>query len=226
LGCFQGMHLIGTDEFPYSPAEINLQLKLYTRTSAETPDVFKYTEAYKLSETSFNSTKPTKFIVHGFGGSCDKQWVGSMKGAKHPRYAKAASTTQIVGKMVAVFIKDVITRYGDIKDRLHLIGLVWEHKSVSFSLNQMTFPKITFCSHKLGLDPAGPIFGNVVASKRLDKTDANFVDVIHTNGDTLLKGVLDILNHQAMLIFILMAVKIRSVVAILFYTNLKNVVNS
>ena len=33
----------------------------------------------------------------------------------------------------------------------------------------------------LGLDPAGPFFFNNLPFKRLDRTDADFVDVIHTN---------------------------------------------
>jgi hypothetical protein len=34
-----------------------------------------------------------------------------------------------------------------------------------------------------GLDPAGPRFGWSSPSERLDKTDAEFVDVIHTDGN-------------------------------------------
>lgn len=39
-----------------------------------------------------------------------------------------------------------------------------------------------------GLDPAGPLFESQDPRARLDKTDANFVDVIHSNGEQLLLG--------------------------------------
>jgi hypothetical protein len=38
------------------------------------------------------------------------------------------------------------------------------------------------------LDPAGPLFENYDKRVRLDSTDAIFVDVIHSNGDSLLMG--------------------------------------
>ena len=39
-----------------------------------------------------------------------------------------------------------------------------------------------------GLDPAGPLFEGYTSNVRLDKTDADFVDVIHSNGDSLIIG--------------------------------------
>ena len=41
----------------------------------------------------------------------------------------------------------------------------------------------------LGLDPAGPLFDSVRTS--LDKSDAKFVDVIHSDGAEVLAGALD-----------------------------------
>ncbi len=39
-----------------------------------------------------------------------------------------------------------------------------------------------------GMDPAGPDFQNWNNAVLLDKSDAQFVDAIHTNGKTLLEG--------------------------------------
>ena len=37
-----------------------------------------------------------------------------------------------------------------------------------------------------GLDPAGPLFEGYDPRVRLDKGDANYVDVIHSNGESLM----------------------------------------
>ena len=44
----------------------------------------------------------------------------------------------------------------------------------------------------LGLDPAGYLFEEANEKYHLDKSDANFVDVIHTNGESLAFGGLGI----------------------------------
>lgn len=41
---------------------------------------------------------------------------------------------------------------------------------------------------ELGLDPAGPLFESQHIQARLDSSDANFVDVIHSNGENLILG--------------------------------------
>jgi hypothetical protein len=38
------------------------------------------------------------------------------------------------------------------------------------------------------LDPAGPLFEGYDTSVRLDKSDANYVDVIHSNGEAIYVG--------------------------------------
>ena len=40
----------------------------------------------------------------------------------------------------------------------------------------------------IALDPAGPLFESSDYRARIDKTDAQFVDVIHSNGDNFLLG--------------------------------------
>ncbi|XP_013192489.1 pancreatic lipase-related protein 3-like [Amyelois transitella] len=46
----------------------------------------------------------------------------------------------------------------------------------------------------IGLDPAGPCFSNVSAVHRLDRSDAEFVDVIHTNAGVL--GINEAVGHK------------------------------
>lgn len=49
-----------------------------------------------------------------------------------------------------------------------------------------------------GLDPAAPLFEGYSTKARLDPSDADFVDVIHSNGDSLLYGGLgafDAMGH-------------------------------
>ena len=50
------------------------------------------------------------------------------------------------------------------------------------------------CKHKdqctvfSGLDPAGPLFEGYDPKVRLDQGDAEYVDVIHSNGESLIVG--------------------------------------
>ena len=51
----------------------------------------------------------------------------------------------------------------------------WAGKYARLQVPRFTFDRIT------GLDPAGRWFEDLPKEGRLDKDDANFVDVIHTN---------------------------------------------
>lgn len=38
-------------------------------------------EAWSWAERAFDSSKPTRVIVHGFGSNCDNVWVYEMRSA-------------------------------------------------------------------------------------------------------------------------------------------------
>ncbi|XP_040572497.1 inactive pancreatic lipase-related protein 1 isoform X2 [Lepeophtheirus salmonis] len=194
------MNIFGIDEFPVSPDEIDLQIKLYTRQNRDKPNIFMYNDISNLNISNFNESRNTKMIVHGFGGSCDKPWVRLMKdaflnkelnvfcadwskGAIHPYYSQAAANTQIVGKMVTFFLELLNEEFGSINERLHLIGF-----SLGAHICGFVGSELQGLSRITGLDPAGPIFTKLTASKKLDKSDADFVDIIHSNGKPFTRG--------------------------------------
>jgi hypothetical protein len=56
-----------------------------------------------------------------------------------------------------------------------------------FFLQLIRYKKATIkVNHFLGLDPAGPLFDfQSIPRQRLDRTDAKFVDVVHTHSGAL-----------------------------------------
>ena len=61
----------------------------------------------------------------------------------------------------------------------------------------------------IGLDPAGPYFENTDPRVRLDPTDAQFVDVIHTDGThNLLLGLGTIAFFLLKIVFICLFVQV------------------
>jgi Lipase len=99
-----------------------------------------------------------------------------------PCYPTAAFNTKQAGECTATFLMGLKANHPqvDLKD-IHAIGFSLGAHVVSFTSNilkkvmKAKFRRIT------GLDPAMPFFATVRAKWKLDPSDADFVDVIHTN---------------------------------------------
>lgn len=92
-----------------------------------------------------------------------------------PCYPSAVYNTRHVGVCVAQLVERL--RDLHITD-IHLIGFSLGAHVAGFAANNLRpykLPRIT------GLDPAMPLFTFVTSDNRLDETDAEFVDVFHTN---------------------------------------------
>ncbi|XP_011259268.1 pancreatic triacylglycerol lipase-like [Camponotus floridanus] len=180
-------------------------------------------EQFGLEWTNFNIERRTVMIVHGFLSNGNETWINNMEkallqwddvnvvvvdwsaGGNTWNYYKAAVNTKIVGYQISKFIEHVtnatINERSDTNNwgLLHLIGhSLGAHicgmaaKELKGRRNRWMVQRIT------GLDPAQPCFRNADPSVHLNKNDAPFVDVIHTNGRLLFSlglGLPEIIGH-------------------------------
>ncbi|XP_056611197.1 phospholipase A1 member A isoform X2 [Triplophysa dalaica] len=144
----------------------------------------------------FNSSLPTKVIVHGYRALGSKpSWVSGLAKALLREedvnvlvvdwvYRASFAYNLVVEnyKEVAVQISVLIhqlTKYGSTLKSFHFIGVSLGAHVSGFvgTLFEGKLGRIT------GLDPAGPMFKRADPYDRLDSSDALFVEAIHTDSD-------------------------------------------
>ncbi|KAK7090923.1 inactive pancreatic lipase-related protein 1-like isoform X2 [Littorina saxatilis] len=197
LGCFSTAGQLHS--LPYKPAEIQTTFTLKLRGNSyaavvkavDDPNTWHST----LAGSGFSAAKETKVIVHGYVDSGTTGWVGTMatellkKGdynvfvtdwghGSRSSYPQAAANSFVVAAQLAKFINSLHTREGVDLAKVHLIG-----HSLGAQISGNAGSKCSGLGRISALDPAEPIFKTEVDdSKRIDKSDATFVDVIHTDG--------------------------------------------
>ncbi|XP_039260014.2 inactive pancreatic lipase-related protein 1-like [Styela clava] len=151
-----------------------------------------------ISSSTFDPSRFTRFIVHGYVDNGDVAWlsdmsnaflakgneniirVGWMGASLQLNYASSAVDTQIVGAEIGNFIKNLISAFGMSPSQFHCVGHSLGSHTCGYAGNRVArLGRIT------GLDPAGPYFEGTPAEVRLDETDADFVDVIHSDAEKI-----------------------------------------
>ncbi|KAL4237014.1 hypothetical protein ACF0H5_005398 [Mactra antiquata] len=209
VGCFYNTppfdnahHLL-----PKSPKSVGTKFSLYTRDGPHTNSThifIDYVNNKTISASNFSADKPTKFVVHGFANSIETDWPYVMKDELLKRedcnvllvswkptsnfgmYDQAVANTRVVAEQIRMLILNLIS-IGSSFESIHMIGhSLGAHISGQVGQllrkDNMTFGRIT------GLDPAEPDFKSHPIAVRLDKNDAIYVDVIHTNGAPVSSG--------------------------------------
>lgn len=176
---------------PQPPKRVNTRFYAYTRQNPA-----RHREVSRRDPDSIawlDAAKPVKFVVHGFTSS-SAGWkdlraalldvedvtvvlVDWEEGAKIP-YPQAAANARIAGAEIAKLIEHLHETRGFDYSLAHVIGhslgahvAGYAGEKVNGSLGRIS-----------GLDPAEPYFNWMPKSVRLDETDAQFVDVMHTDG--------------------------------------------
>lgn len=211
LGCFKK----GGDFFHplYRPIDllpqprelINTKFKLYTRSNSREPILLSTDNKKALcnEESTLDVNKHTKFITHGFMDTeLFGKWQEQLKdelllmedinciivdwsGGNKPPYTQASSNTRVVGAEIAFLLKVLTDQCGLQTMKVNVIGHSLGSHIASYAGSgikkyNLTLGRIT------GLDPAEPYFQNMPTIVRLDPSDADFVDAIHTDGKSIL----------------------------------------
>ncbi|KAK7866881.1 hypothetical protein R5R35_006043 [Gryllus longicercus] len=219
VGCFQASRKRSPlMKVPQAPHEIDTKFLLYKRENIGPPQTIKYGDnMFSLKSSNFSIHSPVKILIHGYKGSSSDQaalWGVSeflklmdaniifldwTKGAAGPSYPVSVANTELVGRQLALLLFDILT-LGSPEAKIHLVG---------FSLGAHIAACASYILQKrgvkvgriTGLDPASPIYKStrlLEAHRKLDKDDAHFVDVIHTDGSPVWTngfGLLQPLGH-------------------------------
>uniref|UniRef100_A0A670IEQ4 Triacylglycerol lipase n=1 Tax=Podarcis muralis TaxID=64176 RepID=A0A670IEQ4_PODMU len=197
LGCFSDdIPWAGTVQrpiakLPWSPTRINTRFLLYTK---QNPNNFQEITAINpetIDYSNFNASKITRFITHGFVDQGEENWLSDMckrmfqvedvncicidwsSGSRCP-YTQASNNIRVVGAEVAYFVN--VLQYGYSPSMVHFIGhSLGAHAGGEMGRRVPGIGRIT------GLDPAQPYFQGTPTEVRLDKSNADFVDIIHTD---------------------------------------------
>ncbi|KAA8586987.1 hypothetical protein FQN60_000823 [Etheostoma spectabile] len=184
---------------------LKVRLLLYTRDNGTCGTLVSHTDL--SAHPQFNLSRPTTFVIHGYRltGS-PPVWVRQIPelllaredlnvivvdwnhGAANVNYLKAVENAYNTANNLTAFIK-MLQGHGASLSSIHMIGVsLGAHISglIGANLNGL-LGRIT------ALDPAGPQFTGNPPERRLDPTDAQFVDVLHTDIDAL--GFREPLGH-------------------------------
>ncbi|KDR21675.1 probable phospholipase A1 magnifin [Zootermopsis nevadensis] len=172
----------------------DVEFFLYTRSNPTDAQIIAVNEGLlNLTSSNFNSSHPTKFIIHGYNSDMDLDVLVDIRKAyldegdhnviavdwsrlcPGPCYPSAVYNAKFTGKCIAQFLQEL--RLVGASD-VHVVGFSLGAHVAGFAANNLRpyrLPRIT------GLDPAMPFFATVNKDQKLDACDADFVDVIHTN---------------------------------------------
>ncbi|XP_030766603.1 pancreatic triacylglycerol lipase-like [Sitophilus oryzae] len=203
LGCLNitrsWYHLINRpfNVFPLPRSVINTRFILYTRLNPYEGQIVK-AKNESIERSNLDIDKKTKFIIHGFIDTPLSNWVKDMRdellkaedlnvivvdwaGGSLPLYTQATANTRLVGLELAYLINYLVKNYEMDPKNVHIIGHSLGAHTAGYAGSLVPgLARIT------GLDPAEPYFQGMPSHVRLDPSDAELVDVIHTDG----KGII------------------------------------
>ncbi|XP_075703877.1 pancreatic lipase-related protein 2-like isoform X2 [Rhinoderma darwinii] len=185
---------------PWTPHIINTRFFLLTRGNSNKHQEIDARDMKSVKASTFQTTRRTCFIVHGMGDRAENNWVPRLcreilqvedvncigvdwhYGSGNVFiYAQATSNVQVVGAEIAYVLRTWQKELEYSPRNVHIIG-----HSLGAQVAGEAGKRHPGIRRITGLDPARLHFENTPNEVSLDASDANFVDVIHTDTDPLL----------------------------------------
>ncbi|XP_013779480.1 pancreatic lipase-related protein 2-like [Limulus polyphemus] len=187
------------DVLPQSRDVINTRFILYTSKDKNNYEILDPTDKNSISNSGIIPSANTKILIHGVTlRFSSERWLKKMKdeylkqgdyniilvdwskGSWFPYY-QAVANARLVGAEIAQLISRLQEVKGISLDSVHLIG-----HSLGAQVAGYAGERLNKVRRITGLDPAGPYFTGTPENIRLDRSDAEFVDVIHTDSSKIL----------------------------------------
>ncbi|KAI9562777.1 lipoxygese-like protein [Daphnia sinensis] len=181
---------------PESREKIGTHFTLHTREipNPQPPVRISADDPPAISATTFKATRPTKFFIHGWisNGYDDitLEFIQNLLkkgdfnvicvhwgGGSSAIYFQAHANTRLVGLEIALLVNTMVKELNVKATDVHLIG-----HSFGAHISGYAGEKIPNLGQITGLDAAGPYYKGMPSFARLDYTDAQFVDGVHTDG--------------------------------------------
>ncbi|XP_023313050.1 pancreatic triacylglycerol lipase isoform X2 [Anoplophora glabripennis] len=192
--------------FPDDLQKIEPRYPLYTRDHQVVPIFIDLNEFDYINSAGIAAHKPIYLVSHGYTEGGGISWIYNIvrallriedcnviivdwQGGASPPYTQAVANIRLVGAMTAHLLNDIARYTGPLKlDHVHAIGhSLGAHMCgyIGYTLQKefnMTLGRIT------GLDPAEPHFSKAKPPVRLDRSAAQYVDIIHTDASQFIRG--------------------------------------
>lgn len=176
-------------------AAADVRFILFTVNNRNAGQTIAINNAGQLSASHYNAAWPTRFIIHGWNSNGGSQVNTAIRNA----YLNRGSFNVIVVDWGA---GAQTANYAAARDRINPVGLLVGQFCDFLNVHGMNFNSLTISGHSLGghaagiagkrvtrgrvasivaLDPAFPLFSMGNPGARVDRGDANYVEIIHTD---------------------------------------------
>ncbi|XP_064477567.1 pancreatic lipase-related protein 2-like isoform X2 [Ornithodoros turicata] len=189
---------------PEDRSKVNTAFMLFTRENGAGHVLPWSSSLDDVRSSPFDASRATKIIVHGFLVNIFLvSWMMDMatafllegdynvfvvdwNGGNGMPYTQATANCRLVRAEIALLITKLQEAFGVDPMSIHIVG-----HSLGSHIAGYAGKRINKVGRITGLDPAEPYFQYMPPQVRIDRSDADFVDIIHTDGSPFLENLVE-----------------------------------